>query len=281
MLEPFLTGLNMYDREFEANPEMKARQSRRVDERKKETPNTPPHDLLAQAADRHGDHSSPATSAAMLNSVAAAQPARAGQSLLRLQRQYGNRYVQRVLMLARKADGDAQLSPETEEIIHRSRGGGRPLGDNVRGQMESAIGADFRGVRVHADAQADTLSRAVNARAFTVGQDVYFRQGAYEPGSSSGRELLAHERTHVVQQSGGGVQRKLTVSQPGDKYEQEADHVAQAVTRMEQSAVANPAATPPLQRQAEEEKKDETVQTKAEPGSLQRQPEEETADENM
>jgi len=91
----------MYDREFEANPETKPRQSRRVDERKKETPNTPPHDLSAQPADRHGDHSSPATSAAMLNSVAAAQPARAGQSLLRLQRQYGNRYVQRVLMLAR------------------------------------------------------------------------------------------------------------------------------------------------------------------------------------
>ena len=131
-------------------------------------------------------------------------------------------------------------------------------------------------MRVHTDAQADTLSRSVSARAFTVGQDIYFRQGAYQPGNSSGRELLAHELTHVVQQSGGGsMQRKLPVSQPGDRYEQEADQVAQAVTRMEQRAPSRPDSAPPVQRQAEEEKKDESVQTKAEPGSLQRQMEEE------
>jgi len=278
----------MYDRALESNPETQARLSRREEEHKKETPEAPAQDgPVTQPMSRYADPSSAGSHAPILNSVDAPQPARAGQSLLRLQRQYGNRYVQRVLMLARKSDGEAQLSPETEETIHQSRGGGQPLGDSLRDQMETSIGADFRGVRVHADGQADTLSRAVNARAFTVGEDLYFRQGAYEPGSSSGRELLAHELTHVVQQSGGGVQRKLTISQPGDKYEQEADQVAQAVTRMEQTGVSGPAATPAVQRQMpaqpqiEEEKKDETVQTKAEPGSLQRQPEEETTDENM
>lgn len=272
----------MYDRELESNPESTARPSRRAGQHKKETPDSPSQpDLLAQATDHYGERSSAGARASAPNSVAASQPASAGQSLLRLQRQYGNRYVQRVLMLARKADGEAQLSPEAEDAIHRSRGGGQPLGDNVRGRMESAIGADFSGVRVHSDAQADTLSRAVNARAFTVGQDVYFRQGAYDPGSSGGRELLAHELTHVVQQSGGGVQRKLTVSQPGDKYEQEADQVAQAVARMEHRAVSDPANTPSVQRQAEEEQKDETVQTKAEDGSLQRQAEEENKEESM
>lgn len=249
----------MYDREFEARSEPNARLSRREVEQTKELPDAP---LQRDPLEHTTDHN------------------RAGQSLLRLQRHYGNRYVQRVLTLACKGEAEVQLTPETEETIHRSRRGGQPLADNVRGQLESAIGADFGGVRIHSDAQADTLSREVNARAFTVGEDIYFRQGAYEPGSSNGRELLAHELTHVVQQSGGGVQRKLTVSQPGDKYEQEADQVAQAVTRMEQSGAANPAATPPLQRQVEEEKKDETVQTKAEPGSLQRQSEEENTDEN-
>jgi hypothetical protein len=273
----------MYDRALESNPETQARLSRREEELKKEKPEAPSQDGPVLRS----DPSSAGAHAPILNSVDAPQPARAGQSLLRLQRQYGNRYVQRVLALARKADCEAQLLPETEETIHQSRGGGQPLGENVRDQMETAIGADFGGVRVHADGQADTLSRAVNARAFTVGQDLYFRQGAYEPGSSSGRELLAHELTHVVQQSGGGVQRKLTVSQPGDKYEQEADQAAQAVTRMEQTGVSSPAATPavqrqmPVQPQMEEEKKDETVQTKVEPGWLQRQPEEENTDENM
>jgi hypothetical protein len=75
--------------------------------------------------------------------------------------------------------------------------------------MESSFGADFSGVRVHADAQSDTLNQSLNARAFTTGQDVFFRQGAYSPGSSGGRELLAHELTHVVQQNGDQVQTKL------------------------------------------------------------------------
>jgi hypothetical protein len=217
----------------------------------------------------------------------------AGRSLLRLQRSHGNRFVQRLLMLARAAEGEARLTSETEESIHRSRGCGQTLDENVRGRMESAIGADFSGVRVHTDARADRLSRAVNARAFTVGQDVYFREGAYQPGSSSGRELLAHELTHVVQQSGGaqanassaggGVQRQqLTVSQPGDKYEREADQVAQAVIHQEQRAPSMSEAAPSMQREMDDdkEKKDESVQTKAEPGSLQRQAEEETNDES-
>jgi len=95
--------------------------------------------------------------------------------------------------------------------------------------MESAFGTDFSGVRVHTDAEADALNQAVNAVAFTTGQDVFFRQGAYNPSHSSGRELLAHELTHVVQQGGGPVQGKLVLGEPGDAYEQEADQVAREV----------------------------------------------------
>jgi hypothetical protein len=75
--------------------------------------------------------------------------------------------------------------------------------------MERALGADLSGVRIHADRRADELSRLLQARAFTTGQHVFFRRGAYDPVSSGGRALLAHELTHVVQQRGAApvVQR--------------------------------------------------------------------------
>jgi hypothetical protein len=70
--------------------------------------------------------------------------------------------------------------------------------------MEREFGADFGGVRVHTGAQADILARSIQAKAFTTGQDVFFRQGAYEPGLRGGQELIAHELTHVVQQEEKG-----------------------------------------------------------------------------
>ncbi len=123
------------------------------------------------------------------------------------------------------------------------------------------MGADFSGVRVHTGGQADTLNRNLSARAFTTGQDIFFKQGEYSPGSSGGRELLAHELTHVVQQNGDSVQTKLTVGAPGDRYEQEADSVARAVMQQEQQ----PKQQQTAQRQTvpeEEEKKKEPMQAK-------------------
>jgi hypothetical protein len=77
--------------------------------------------------------------------------------------------------------------------------------------MERAFGgADFSGVKVHHDAGGDRLNRALNARAFTTGKDIFFRQGEYKPASQGGQELIAHELTHVVQQTGAGrTQRKV------------------------------------------------------------------------
>src|SRR5690606_595118 len=93
---------------------------------------------------------------------------------------------------------DAGLS----RAIETTRGGGRPLPPQVSQPFESALGADFGRVRVHTDARADTLNRSLSARAFTYGSDIYFSRGAYNPASSSGQRLLAHELTHVVQQGG-------------------------------------------------------------------------------
>ncbi|MBU7584272.1 MAG: DUF4157 domain-containing protein [Nostoc sp. TH1S01] len=105
--------------------------------------------------------------------------------------------------------GGMAASPDVEAGIQRARSGGQPLADSIREPMEQAFGADFSGVRVHTDAQADQLNQSIQAKAFTTGQDVFFRQGAYEPGSRGGQELLAHELTHVVQQGRGMMKQPL------------------------------------------------------------------------
>jgi hypothetical protein len=79
-------------------------------------------------------------------------------------------------------------------------GPGRPLDDGPRSFMESRFGRDFREVRIHTDSVAAEATRALQALAFTVATDVVFGAGAYAPDSGSGRQLLAHELTHVVQQ---------------------------------------------------------------------------------
>ncbi|NBF39487.1 MAG: DUF4157 domain-containing protein [Spirochaetes bacterium] len=87
-----------------------------------------------------------------------------------------------------------------ERQINSVRGGGKPLPGSVRSFFEPRFGADFSDVRVHTSRQADAAARAVHAEAFTVGRDVAFRSGAYRPGTEAGKQLLAHELTHVVQQ---------------------------------------------------------------------------------
>ena len=83
--------------------------------------------------------------------------------------------------------------PEVESAISNTRGKGASLDPGVRSQFEGALGADLGGVRVHADDQADQLNRAVSAKAFTTGNDVYFSKGSYQPDTSDGQHLLAHD----------------------------------------------------------------------------------------
>ncbi|HKQ06536.1 MAG TPA: DUF4157 domain-containing protein [Blastocatellia bacterium] len=92
-----------------------------------------------------------------------------------------------------------------ERGIESARGGGQPLPEQLRARMEQAFGADFSRVRVHADGESDRLNRSLQAKAFTTGQDLFFRRGDYHPDSRKGQELIAHELTHVVQQSGGAT----------------------------------------------------------------------------
>ncbi len=178
------------------------------------------------------------------------------QRVLTLQRVHGNQYVQRMVarggIAQRSADPGmkegGELDPGVESSIQRARGGGQALDAGVRAQMEPALGTDLGGVRVHTGAEADRLNRAVSARAFTTGRDVFFRQGEYNPGSSSGRELLAHELTHVAQQRGAAVQAKLTLGPVDDPAEREADEVAQRVMRRHDAGTVTATPEPRVQR---------------------------------
>ena len=110
-------------------------------------------------------------------------------------------------VVARAPSGDAPaVDGPVEEGIRGLSGNGSPLPSAVRSSMESSVGYDFNAVRVHTDSNASHLARAVNARAFTVGSDIVFGSGEYSPASKDGQKLLAHELTHVVQQT-GPVQR--------------------------------------------------------------------------
>jgi hypothetical protein len=187
-----------------------------------------------------------------------------------LQRSVGNQAVQR-LVAQRSGGGGTALDAETAERIDRARGGGEALDGTVQAQMSESMGHDLSGVRVHTSPEADTLNRQLSARAFTTGQDVFFRSGEYDPHSSSGQELIAHELTHVVQQGTGAVHggTGMTVNEPGDAHEQQADAVASQVTsggagvqRAEADAEEELVMAKPIQRQ--EEMPEDELQAQAE-----------------
>jgi hypothetical protein len=139
-------------------------------------------------------------------------------------------------------------------------GRGQPLAPTVRAQLEPRFGRDFSAVRVHTDSSAASAAQAVNAAAFTVGSNIVFGLGRYSPATPRGKALLAHELTHVVQQTGGAgpvarsvqdaneegadgdaqsqaramprplkIQRMLEIGRSDDPSEREADRVADQV----------------------------------------------------
>lgn len=112
--------------------------------------------------------------------------------------------------------GESAATSSTEQAIEKKRGNGSALPDAVRGDMEGAFGADFGGVRVHTDGESDQLNRSLSSRAFTTGNDIFFKKGEYNPTSRSGKELLAHELTHTVQQGAApSVQQKTLLQREG------------------------------------------------------------------
>ncbi len=145
------------------------------------------------------------------------------EGILGLQRAAGNGAV-------------AELVEEGRSPVHDviGSGGGRPLDADVRTDMEARLGHDFSDVRVHDDAAASASAKAVNAHAYTVGNNVVFQREQYDPSSHAGRVTLAHELTHVVQQRSGPVDGTsapggIKVSDPSDRFEREAASNAESV----------------------------------------------------
>jgi Domain of unknown function (DUF4157) len=154
-----------------------------------------PNDVYEQEAD--------CVAAEVVRQIHTPQIASSRQSAAIQRQVMGNKEeeLRRKPLIQCKSDvGGMAVSSEIESSIQQARGSGQPLAESIRKPMEHAFGADFSGVRVHTDDRSDRLNREVQALAFTTGQDVFFRQGAYQPGSSGGQQLLAHELTHVVQQ---------------------------------------------------------------------------------
>jgi hypothetical protein len=202
--------------------------------------------------------------------------------LANLQRTVGNRAVQR-LLAQRKGDGAFELDEETTGRISRARGGGQALDQGLQEGMGQTLGQNLSGVRVHTSPEANELSEQLHAKAFTTGQDIFFRDGAYDPASTDGQKLIAHELTHVVQQGGGnmgGGLGRMTVHGPGDAYEQEANRVSsQAVQRQEEEELQMQEEEEDVQMQEEEElqmqEEEEELQMQEEEEELQTQEEEE------
>ena len=109
-------------------------------------------------------------------------------------------------------EAGGELDAHTESLIESARSGGNTLTPIVRRQMESTIGADFSGVRIHTGTAADALNDRVQASAFTIGNDIFFRGGAPDTSSAAGQELMAHELTHTVQQGAATARRSIAPS---------------------------------------------------------------------
>ena len=111
-----------------------------------------------------------------------------------------------VNFIQKKGGISGTMAPEgVANSIEQSRGKGRALPKGTKSFMESRFGTDFSGVNIHTGGNAIQMSRELGAKAFTVGNDIYFNQGQFNPHSNSGKHLLAHELTHVVQQNGNSA----------------------------------------------------------------------------
>lgn len=110
-----------------------------------------------------------------------------------------------------KSDGAGTASNSVSGQIKSTMGGGYGMDGSTRSFMESRFDTDFGGVKIHTGEESADLNRSLNARAFTINNNIYFNSGQYEPETSVGKYLLAHELTHVLQQD-SAIRRKM----PGD-----------------------------------------------------------------
>src|SRR5512138_2004002 len=187
------------------------------------------------------------------------------------QQEVGNEVVQRALDKSARRTGltdeQGNLRRDLSDQIQQRRGGGSPLPARVQEEAAAKLGHKFDDVHIHTDETADKLSRCIHSRAFTIGKDIFFENGVFSPASTSGRETIMHELTHVVQQSGrGSAGGKLKLGAPDTVHEKEADQVGKKIS----SNVSAGSAHGSVQAASEEE---EEIQGQTEEEEIQGQPE--------
>lgn len=128
----------------------------------------------------------------------------------------------------RKEESASTVHSSVENTLSSSKGSGTALPEPVQKSMETAMGADFSNVKIHTDSSAVQMSKDLNAQAFTHGSDIYFNTGKYNPDSTGGQHLLAHELTHTVQQ-GAAVQKKEV---PSIQKSDDPDPIQQAIAKV-------------------------------------------------
>ncbi len=166
--------------------------------------------LQRQAADEKKDET-----AQMLQRQAADE--KKDETAQMLQRQAADEKKDETAQTKSAADATPAVGEHLESQIQTMRGGGKALPEETRSFYESRFGYDFGGVRIHTDANASDAASHLNAQAFTVGRDIFFNTGRYEPHTSQGKWLLAHELTHTVQQHPStplAAKRKPALTQP-------------------------------------------------------------------
>ncbi len=174
----------------------------------------------------------------------------------------------------RSAAGPATggVPPIVHEVL---RSPGQPLDAATRAYMEPRFGHDFSRVRVHSDHRASAAASSVNAHAFTSNQSIVFGTGEYAPQTLSGRRLVAHELTHVVQQK-TGVHLDGNMSKAGDPYERQANEIADKVVYGRQVAriltgQAGAAASNPHDAAEQREMRPQTANSSIDAVTIQRQ----------
>ncbi len=116
-----------------------------------------------------------------------------------------------ILAKSNPDSGETEVKPWIASRINQSKGQGNALPENTRSFMENRMGADLSKVRIHHSSPAVQMNKELNARAFTVGSDIFFNEGEYQPGSYEGKKLLAHELAHTMQQ---GATLESNTAQP-------------------------------------------------------------------
>lgn len=147
-------------------------------------------------------------------------------------------------LVQRKArDANGVADDAGHAVTAAASSSGQPLPDTLMRKFEASLGADLSGVRVHTGAPSADAAASVGAKAYTMGQDIHFGAGQFDPSSSGGEHLLAHEVAHTVQQQGGSPtrQHKLEVSAPHDSAEHEADRAADAMVAGQPFAIGGAA----------------------------------------